>query len=142
MLCGVLFMLHMSFCLSFGLTLFLCLFTYLTYLFPLPFLPLYRLFSACSHQPPCCFSFSAFKTNHVSLINLLHSFILLRTFASLPSSSTFNLRFLIVKHPSCIQSSLSPSLFVAACKPHLQRRMAVLYSLQNALFFIQKQAQR
>lgn len=99
-LCRILFMLHISVCLSFTLTLSL----YISHLslFPLPLLPLYRLFSACSHWPPCCFSFSVFKTNHVSLINLLHSFILLRTSASLPSFSTFNLRFLIVKHPSHI----------------------------------------
>lgn len=117
-LCRVLFMLHISFCLSF--TLILSLFISFLSLFPLPLLPLYRLFSAFSHWPPCFFSFSAFKTNCVSLINLLHSFILLRTSTFLPSSSTFSLRFLIVKHPSHIQSSLSLSLFTAECKPHVQ----------------------
>lgn len=82
------------------------------------------------------------KSNCVPLINLLHSFILLSTSASLPSSFTFNLRFLIVKPPSHIQSSPRPSLFTAGCNPHLQWLMSVLYSLQNILFFIQKCTQR
>lgn len=68
-------------------------------LFPVP-LPLCRHFSALLHWLPCCFSFSTFKISHISLINLLHSFIPSWIFISLPSIFTFSLRFSFLFSPS------------------------------------------